>query len=134
MQNALGQGVSSALQAYRTKLEIDNMRETNKQISSQVGLNKALQEAARKDAVLKSASAKAALSNAEQSKAATASMMAKLPQIMQDTEIGTSAFGRSLSYLERAATSAKSALDLTGGVKHLFGGSKTTVNHIHSRR
>lgn len=133
-QDAMAKGVSTAMEAYRRKFEIDNMRESNKQIVSQVELNQALKESARKDALLKSASAKAAIANAEQSKASAASIIARLPREVQDTEIATSPFGRGLSYLDRAATSAKQAVDIGQGARYLFGfGKKTVVHHKYGR-
>ena len=64
MQNAVGQGVSSAIAARRTHAEVKNMVEQNRnlraqnsQIRSQVNLNRALAQTAEAEAVLKANSA-----------------------------------------------------------------------------
>lgn len=65
MQSPLSSAASTALEAYRAKFEINNMRETNKKIASDVELNKALRMSALQDAKLKSNSARVAGINAE---------------------------------------------------------------------
>jgi hypothetical protein len=51
-------GLNSAVNAIRTRYDIENLRETNRKIKSDTSLNKALQQSATADAAVKAANAK----------------------------------------------------------------------------
>lgn len=108
--DAANKTVSTAVQAKRTKAEIENLYQQNKQIQSQTQLNSMLQKSALADAALKSASAKQTMAN-------TAITQAQIPKVLQDVQADTSKFGKLLSWLRPLNPIASTAKTLAAIVK-----------------
>jgi hypothetical protein len=94
MQNPAAPAISSALNAARTKADLDNLFETNKKIRSDTDLNRALTVTAAQDAQLKANNARVAHANAIAAEST-------LPGAAVERKIDESTYGRVIRYLGR---------------------------------
>lgn len=99
LENALGKGVSTAMQGMRLKAELANLNETTKQIQSQTSLNKA--------ATVK------ALADADQSTSASSQLrlknildMTSFPKMSRESEMYQTDVGKWIPYVDPAAKAA----------------------------
>jgi hypothetical protein len=110
MQNALGSGVSSAMEAARTRAEIKNMRETNRKLRADTALSNALHNKALSEALQARSSARNLWIQNEL-------LGAQVPGAKTEARIDESTYGKALRYVDRfknlinpLSSSAKSVL------------------------
>jgi len=116
MDDPVTPAVSSAMDAARTKEDLENLRaqnenlrSQNKQIDSQTTLNQALHESAVQDAKLKSSSAKSVDVN-------TALAASKLPAAKNQADVESGKFGKIMAYVDRVIPAASSAGNIASKV------------------
>lgn len=113
MQNRFSralEAMNSAFNANRMKFEIENMKETNRKIGSDIALNSALQRSARADALLKNTNARVAAANEKQLNTA-------LPGLKTEAKIDESRYGKIVRYLGRLNPFGHSASAVLKAVK-----------------
>jgi hypothetical protein len=111
MQNPMSHVVSSAIDAARTRLDLQNLQATNDKIKSDTTLNHALAGAAMSDSILKTNSARVADNNARL-------LEYKMPGASTEASIDQSGPGIYSRYLGR----------FTGAIGNLIAGS-SAVSH-----
>lgn len=98
--------INSALAANRLKYEIDNMRETNRQIKSQTALNAA-------NIAATMAKSSYFTSSAKQVEAETKGTVYGLPGKETESRIDKSTYGKALRWINRGLTPVSTALGAT---------------------
>lgn len=104
MQNpdsAMASGVSSAFDAFRNKLELDNLRASNLKTNSDTALNKQLVETSKKQASLNASSAKQAEANVNQIKALTENVKTQLPALSNKENWDKSTIGKVMTSINQ---------------------------------
>ena len=93
-QNAIGQGVNSALAARRLSADLDNLAQTNLKIQSDTNLNKAMEKTAVADAALKA-------TTAQQVAAQTKIIQSNLQRASTRSDADKTLVGKGTNYLGR---------------------------------
>lgn len=101
-QNESGAGINSALDTRRAIAEVDNLKETNKKIQSDIKLNDFLMRNINADTILKS-------TNSARSALETQGMQETMKGLRTEGKIDESSYGKAIRYLNRLNPFANSA-------------------------
>jgi hypothetical protein len=119
--SGIGQGASSAIDAIRTRYEIQNMKEANEKIRSDTELNKALRLSANADARLKANSARIAAANAKITES-------NIPGAEFEGKIDSSLYGKAVRAINRINPFAGTAKGIYSVVKKAIPRGHGTYN------